>query len=225
MRLNKFIAHTGYCTRREAEALVKQGKVTVDGKIVTNPGDDVNEESGVHVDGVDLKTYEPSEYYLINKEKDNHSTKTEDNFGLIGLLKGTTAQQLQVLHPMSFAHTGLHVITNDQQLIERANRPEARIKCYYHVALVDGSDQDQLIEALNEAGLTSQPIEDEGYYHVEASAGPADEATIMNLAKKAKQQILRIDRTTYAGMTKKDLKRGWNRKLTTQEIIMLKHFV
>lgn len=226
MRLNKYIANQGLCTRREAEALIKNGVVRVDGITITNPGHDVAGTEVIVAQGVNVNKYETPEYYLINKEKNNHAVKTDDNYGLIGLLKGTVAQQLEVMHPMPYMHTGLHVITNDQEMIARMSAEEARIKCTYQVALAPDSKgaAESLIPALATSNLKAVIIEDD-YYDLSITAGPLAVDAITDTIIDASHIIARIDRMTYASMTKKDLKRGWNRKLTDQEVIMLKHFV
>lgn len=206
--------------------MIKKGVVRVDGVTITNPGHNVAGTEVIVAQGVNVNSYETPEYYLINKEKNNYAVKTDDNYGLIGLLKGTTAQQLAVMHPMPYMHTGLHVITNDQEMIARMTAPEARIKCTYQVALAPDNKAaaNSLIPALSAAGLEALAIEDE-YYDISITGGPLATDMITDTIIAQGQIIARIDRMIYAGMTKKDLKRGWNRKLTEQEIIMLKHFV
>lgn len=225
-RLNKYIANTGYCTRREAATLIKAGKVVVDGKVADNPGMPVDPTMVVTVEGRDIATYEPPEYYLINKPKQSSAIATDRDKGLIGLLKKTTARQLVVVHPMAINDTGLHVITNDGDLLHRLQQHAARIKCVYQLKAEPTITVDQITDwkdTLLQHGIALELIEDV-YYDIGLEAAADPRPILEALCKAASKEILRLDRTYYAGLTKKDLPRGWSRALTPQEVIMLKHF-
>jgi len=135
MRVNKYIAHTGYCSRRDADDLVEQGRVKVDGELVTEHGTRVREHQRVTVDGEVLEL-RALEHILLNKPKDTIST-TEDQKGRQTVLDvvGVPDDNPSGLFPVGRLDrntTGVLIITNDGDLAHRLMHPRYEVaKIYY----------------------------------------------------------------------------------------------
>lgn len=225
-RLNKYISNTGYCTRRQAAALIKDGKVTVDGIVADNPGIPITEGMVVSVKGIDIGDYEPPEYYLINKPKRAHAVPTADDRGLVTLIRGVKSKRMQVLHPLAYDDTGLHVLTNDKLMIQRVSDPDNRVKAVYQIKTeppLDEAAVEKWRASDDLKGVEVDLIEDV-YYDAGFEGGVSASTEVTRWCLANQRRVLRIDRTYFAGLTKKDLPRGWSRPLTEKEVIMLKHF-
>lgn len=225
-RLNKYIAHTGFCTRREAGEMIKKGKVSVDGELVDNPGLQVDDSNEILIEGVPLQNYEDPEYYLINKPKDFVCSPDEEGKYLLGLVKETKSKRLAIAHPLSAKGTGLQVVSNDEKLMARLLKNSATIKSVYHAKLgqeINRATADIWEEKLGDNIRYISIINDE-FYDIAIEAGAEIESMLTTFIAENGNEIIRLDRNYYAGLTKKDMPRGRCRKLTDKEVIMLKHF-
>lgn len=226
-RLNKYIAHSGYCTRREAADLIKKSKVTVDGKVINNPGFEVDDSVEILIEGKPLQEFEKLEYWLINKPKGfKADMKNLEGKHIIGLAKESTSKRLTVAHPMGEQHTGLHILSNDKALLERLDKKGDSIKTIYHIKLdqeVTRQTADEWEEKLGDA-IKYVAIIDDPYYDIAIESGADQVDHLATFLDKAGNHAERIDRIYYSGLIKKDMPRGWCRPLTEKEVIMVKHF-
>ncbi len=231
MTLNKYIAHSGQCSRRDAAEMVKQGKVKVNGELALDPGYRVQPFDIVTIAGKKLTPQKGRIYILLNKPK-GYITTTEDPEGrrTIMDLVDDTGSRLFPVGRLDRNTTGLILLTNDGDLAQKLSHPSYEIKKVYQVTLnkpLTKAHFDQIVD-----GLT---LED-GEVHVDALAY-LDEKNELGLEiHNGRNRIVRrifeslgyevekLDRVMYAGLTKKNLPRGHWRQLEEKEVIMLKHF-
>jgi 23S rRNA pseudouridine2605 synthase len=233
IRLNKFISNSGICGRREADQLISQGLITVNGEICTEMGRKVKRTDRVVYQGRKINPEKPV-YVLLNKPKDFITTTDDpmDRKTVMNLVGNACEERIFPVGRLDRNTTGLLLFTNDGELAAKLSHPSNEIKKIYQVTLdkpLTKNDEEAIIE-----GLT---LED----------GPAavDDLQVLSLDRKimgleihiGRNRIVRrifahlgyevtaLDRVMYAGLDKKDLKRGHYRFLSEQEVIRLKFFV
>jgi 23S rRNA pseudouridine2605 synthase len=231
--LNKYIAHGGICSRRDAADLIRHGKVTVNGKPVTEPGTKVMPTDLVKVNGKKVTISRNFVYILLNKPKD-YITTTDDPQGrrtVLDLIRAATTERVYPVGRLDRNTSGVLLLTNDGDLSQKLAHPSHEIKKVYHVTLdkaLTKADFDTII-----SGVT---LED-GFAHVDvmAYADPRDKAQIGLEIHSGRNRIVRrifehlgydvrgLDRVMYAGLTKKNVQRGKWRFLNEREIRILKY--
>lgn len=234
MPLNKYMAHSGVCARREAAEWVKQGKVHVNGSIVTEPGHKIGPDDVVKVNGKRIVPTRNMVYILLNKPKD-YLTTTDDPQGrktVLQLIKQATDERVYPIGRLDRNTSGVLLLTNDGDLAQILSHPSHEVKKIYEVRLdkpLTKKDFDSIIN-----GLT---LED-GFVAPDALAftDPRDKSIIGIEIHSGKNRIVRrifehlgydvqgLDRVMYAGLTKKNVNRGKWRFLTENEVRVLKHF-
>ena len=235
MRLNKYIAHSGLCSRRKAADLVKAGKILVNGKTEINPAIEMQDDDVVIYDGKILKPETNKIYLLLNKPK-NVVTTLNDEKGrrtVMDVVKNKVKERIYPVGRLDRATTGLLLLTNDGDLTKKLSHPSHKVKKYYHVTLdreVTESDMEKIRLGLElEDGLAEVDaaayIRDREMNEVGLEIHIGKNRIVRRIFESMGYEVIRLDRTYYAGLTKKDLPRGWSRFLTKQEIIMLKHFI
>lgn len=230
IRLNKFIANAGVCSRREADTFIAAGSVTVNGKPVTEMGYKVNRGDEVRFNGRLLKR-EKKEYVLLNKPK-NFITTTRDERGrrtVMELVAGASKSRLVPVGRLDRATTGLLLFTNDGDLAKKLTHPKHGVKKLYHVVL----DKPLKSEDFNkiEKGLTLDDgpvrvdqlsyIKDASKREVGIEIHSGRNRIVRRIFEHLGYNVAKLDRVVFAGLTKKNLPRGHWRHLTEQEIINL----
>lgn len=235
MRLNKYIAHCGICSRREAGELVKAGKVKVNGDTLLEPWYLVQSDDRVEYQGKTIRPEERKVYLLLNKPK-NTITSLKDERGrktVYDIVKNTIKERVYPVGRLDRNTLGLLVLTNDGDLAQKLAHPSHEVQKYYEVSL-DKEVTDEHIKMIKE-GLTLEDgkADVDGVHHI-ADKGKTEvgiklhigrNRIVRRIFKHLDYRVKRLDRTYYAGLTKKDLPRGHFRHLTKQEVIMLKHFI
>lgn len=234
MRLNKYVAHCGVCSRRQAAEYVKEGQVTVNGEKVTEPGYQVQEGDKIAFRGKVIRPEKKLVYLLLNKPKD-YITTAKDERGrrtVMDLVGNKVQERIFPVGRLDRATTGLLLLTNDGGLAEKLAHPSHKIKKLYQVVLdkpLAAADLDKI-----RAGLELEDgkavVDAVGYVRgakknevgIELHIGR--NRIVRRIFEHLGYQVVRLDRVYYAGLTKKDLPRGRWRHLTEQEVIMLKHF-
>jgi 23S rRNA pseudouridine2605 synthase len=231
--LNKYIAHGGICSRRDAAELIRQGKVSVNGKPVTEPGTKVMPTDLVKVNGKKVTISRNFVYILLNKPKD-YITTTDDPQGrrtVLDLIRAATTERVYPVGRLDRNTSGVLLLTNDGDLSQKLAHPSHEIKKVYHVTLdkaLTKADFDSII-----SGVT---LED-GLAHVDvmAYADARDKTQIGLEIHSGRNRIVRrifehlgydvrgLDRVMYAGLTKKNVQRGKWRFLNEREIRILKY--
>ncbi len=234
MRLNKYIAHAGICSRREADELIAAGSVKVNGKVVTEMGYQVMPGDEVSYGGEKLRS-EKLRYFLLNKPK-GFITTTDDpqeRRTVMMLMDGCCAERIYPVGRLDRATTGLLLFTNDGELAKRLTHPSTQVYKIYQVELnkpVTKEDMKKLLEGIE---LEDGPMHVDDIQYA-AVGGTIDKRIVGVELHSGRNRIVRrlfealgyevhkLDRTTFAGLTKKDLPRGRWRELTDKEVGFLK---
>ena len=234
MRLNKFIAHSGVCSRRAAAELVKGGEIKINGTTELNPSYMVEDADEVVYKGRKLRQEKNKVYLLLNKPV-GYVTTLDDEQGrrtVIDLVQKKVKERIYPIGRLDLNTSGLLLLTNDGDLAHKLSHPSQEIIKIYHVILNDDISEaeiDQIRKGLElEDGLA---IVDK-INHIKGA--PKNEVGIQlhmgknrivrRLFEHLGYHVNKLDRTYYAGLTKKDLPRGYSRFLSKQEIIGLRHF-
>jgi 23S rRNA pseudouridine2605 synthase len=232
MPLNKFISHAGVCGRREAAELVKDGKVTVNGDKIFEPGYKVTGKDKVVVKGKQVFLQKNSVYILLNKPKDFITTANDPQGRktVMDLVKNATPERVYPVGRLDRNTTGVLILTNDGELAQKLTHPSFEIKKIYEVTLdkpVTKKDLDAILE-----GVT---LED-GFVKADAAgyADPKNKAVVGVEIHSGRNRIVRrifehlgydvkgLDRVMFANLTKKNVERGKWRFLQEKEVRLLK---
>lgn len=231
IRLNKYIASTGVCSRREADEFIRAGLVTINGKLVTELGVKVSPGDVVKYNGETLKE-EKKVYILMNKPKD-YVTTVEDPHAkktVIDLVKGACKERIYPVGRLDRNTTGVLLLTNDGELTKRLTHPRFEKLKIYHVQLnknIRHGDMEKIA-----TGITL----DDGFIKADAInfADPVDKTQIgieihsgrnhivRRIFEHLGYEVVKLDRVYFAGLTKKNIHRGEWRFLSEKEITMLK---
>ena len=229
MRLNKYIANSGVCSRREADEFIAAGLVTVNGEVVTQMGARIRSTDDVRFNGERLKG-EEKVYILMNKPKD-FVTTTDDPHAertVMDLLAGHCEQRVYPIGRLDKSTTGVLLLTNDGALTEQLTHPSYNRKKIYQVDLdknLKKSDMDLLIQGVElEDGMAnvdeiSYIDENEKKIGLEIHSGR--NRIIRRMFEHLGYSVKKLDRVYFAGLTKKGVRRGAWRFLTPREIGML----
>lgn len=234
MRLNKYIAHAGVCSRRKAADLVKNGFIKVNGRKETNPAIEVNDEDEVEYLGKVLKPVKEKIYILMNKPR-NVITTMEDERGrktVWDVVKDKVEHKVYPVGRLDRNTTGLLLMTNDGDMAQKLSHPSTKIKKIYHVVLDKPLTEEHINQIAKGVVLEDgrikvdqiSYIQEEGPNHIGVELHSGKNRIIRRLFEHYNYEVEKLDRVFFAGLTKKDLPRGWSRNLKEKEIIMLKHF-
>jgi 23S rRNA pseudouridine2605 synthase len=231
--LNKYVAHAGVSSRRAAATLVKEGKVTVNGVVITDPGTKVLYTDTVKVAGKKVTVSSHFVYILLNKPKDFLTTTTDPQGRktVQQLISKATEERVYPIGRLDRNTSGVLLFTNDGDLAQKLSHPKNEMKKIYHVGL-DKPLTKQHFEKI----MGGIELED-GMARVDemAYADPKDKTQIGLEIHSGKNRIVRrifealgydvktLDRVMYAGLTKKNVQRGNWRFLTEKEIRALKY--
>lgn len=231
IRLNKFLANAGICSRREADEFITAGVVSVNGVVVTELGTKVKrtDEIKFHDQPVNI---ERKVYVLLNKPKDCVTTSDDpqERKTVMDFVKGACKERIYPVGRLDRNTTGVLLLTNDGDLASKLTHPKYLKKKIYHVYCdknVTKADLDQIV-----SGITL----DDGEIHADAVsyASETDKSQVGIEIHSGKNRIVRrifealgyrvikLDRVYFAGLTKKGLRRGDWRYLTEQEVNMLR---
>jgi 23S rRNA pseudouridine2605 synthase len=232
IRLNKFISNSGVCSRRDADIYIQSGNVKVNGIPVTEMGYLVKLTDVVNFDGVVL-TPEKKEYILLNKPK-NFTTALDEGQeyrNVLELVRGSTTAKIAPIGRMDKNTTGLLLFTNDTDMIRKFTLPSQKSSKIYQVSL-DKNLKFEDLEKISK-GLVLDGhrvfVEEISYIEKEAKSEvgiklrSSNVKVVRAIFENFEYDVLRIDRVSFAGLTKKNLPRGNWRFLTDQEIINLKN--
>jgi 23S rRNA pseudouridine2605 synthase len=231
VRLNKYIAGTGLCSRREADEYIKSGLITVNGKVITELGVKISPSDVVKYDGKNL-TEKKKIYILLNKPKD-YVTTTRDAHAkknVLELIHGFDKQRIYPVGRLDRNTTGVLLLTNDGDLTAKLTHPKFNKLKIYHVYLnkvLKASDIDIIAR-----GMTLQ----DGFIKVDSISyvNPGDKKQvgieihsgrnriIRRIFEHLNYKVVKLDRVYFAGLTKKGLARGKWRYLSEKEVSMLK---
>ncbi len=232
IRLNKYIANSGMCSRRDADIYIQSGNVKVNGVPVTEMGYKVKPGDVVNFDGANI-TPEKKEYLLLNKPK-NFTTSNEedaDHRNVLELVRGATNARLQPIGRMDKNTTGLLLFTNDTDMVRKFSLPNQKSPKIYQVSLDKNLKFEDLEKISNGVTLDGHRlfvdeisyIEGESKTEIGIKLKTPNVKVVRSIFENFKYNVLRVDRVSFAGLTKKNLPRGNWRFLTEQEIINLRN--
>ena len=231
IRLNRYIANSGVCSRREADELIKIGLISVNGVTITELGYKVNPNDEVRHEGKLLRREKPV-YILMNKPKGFLTTTAdpEDRNTVMHLIANFVKERVYPVGRLDRNTTGLLLLTNDGELAEKLMHPSYNVKKIYKVELdrpltkgdaqriVDGVRLEEGVAIVDDLAIVS---EDRKTVGIELHIGW--NRVVRRIFEALEYEVLKLDRTVYAGLTKKDLGRGEWRFLKPQELVILKH--
>jgi 23S rRNA pseudouridine2605 synthase len=232
LRLNKYISNSGACSRRDADIYIQSGNVKVNGIPVTEMGYLVKLTDVVNFDGAILIP-EKKVYILLNKPK-NFTTAMEEHAehrNVLELLRGATTSKIAPVGRMDKNTTGLLLFTNDTDMIRKFGLPSQKSSKIYQVSLdknlkfedLEKIEKGMLIDGHKVAVEEISYIEKEPKSEVGLKLKSSNVKVVRAIFEHFEYDVLRIDRVSFAGLTKKNLPRGNFRLLTEQEIINLKN--
>jgi 23S rRNA pseudouridine2605 synthase len=232
MPLNKYIAHSGECSRRDAADLVRQGKVKVNGELVLEPGYKVKHDDKVTMSGKKLTPQKGMVYILLNKPK-GFITTNDDPQGrktVMDLVGNSGVERLFPVGRLDKETSGLLLITNDGDLTQKLCHPAYDVKKVYQVTLdkpLTKADFDKIMDGLDlEDGIAKVDalayLEKKNELGIEIHSGR--NRIVRRIFESLGYEVTKLDRMMYAGLTKKNLPRSKWRYLDEREVVLLKHF-
>jgi 23S rRNA pseudouridine2605 synthase len=234
IRLNKFLSNAGICSRREADQFIVMGLVTVNGKLVTEMGFQVQRSDEVRYDGQIVKS-SPPVYILLNKPKGFVATKHGGNIkkSVQDLIRTAHPEKVPPIGDMGRTITGLLFLTNDDVLRKRLSQAQSKVKMIYKVTLekkISVADFEKLRKGvlLQNKAYSIKKID---YVNggtkkeIGVEVDNLSPSILVKIFEKINHKVFSMDRVMYANLTKKDLPRGRWRKLSEREIQLLHFYV
>ena len=231
VRLNRCLANAGICSRREADEFIQAGVVTVNGQVVTELGTKVlrSDEVKFHDQPV---TMEKKVYVLLNKPKDCVTTSDDpqQRKTVMDLVKNACPERIYPVGRLDRNTTGVLLLTNDGELASKLTHPKFLKKKIYHVFLdknITAHDMQQIAEGINleDGEIHADAIEyasdkDKSQVGIEIHSGK--NRIVRRIFESLGYRVVKLDRVLFAGLTKKNLRRGDWRFLTEKEVDMLR---
>lgn len=231
IRLNRFIANSGICSRRDADEHIKNGLVSVNGKVVSDMGIKVSLADDVRFRNRKLKA-EKKVYVLMNKPKDYVTTLDDPHaeHTVIELLGDDFPERVYPVGRLDKATTGVLLLTNDGDLAGKLTHPKFKRKKVYHVFLDTPVNKNDLLKftegiEVDDVTVVADAVsyadpDDKTQIGIELHSG--QNRVIRRMFESLGYKVKKLDRVYFAGLTKKNVKRGKWRFLTDKEISMLK---
>lgn len=234
MRLNKYVAHAGICSRRQAAEEIKKGKVTVNGNVVLEPFYQIKKGDKVAFDGKPISPEERLVYILMNKPKNVITTNSDElsRTTVMDIIGSRVSERIFPVGRLDRDTTGLLLLTNDGDLAKKLTHPSHKVKKVYKIWLDKPLTRKHMQEIgagleledgkamVDRIGYASEDKKNEVL--VELHIGK--NRVVRRIFESLGYTVDKLDRIYFGGLTKKDLPRGNFRFLTEKEVIMLRHF-
>jgi 23S rRNA pseudouridine2605 synthase len=231
MRLNRFIANAGVCSRREADKYISAGLVTVNGNIITEMGVKVKMNDDVRFDGRKLNA-EKKIYLLLNKPKD-FVTTTDDPHAertVMELVKDACPERIYPVGRLDKSTTGVLLFTNDGELSDRLTHPSHNIKKIYQVSLDKPLTKNDMLQVAEGVELEDGVIAADAISYIDGKnkteigmeIHSGRNRIVRRIFEHLGYKVKKLDRVYFAGLTKKNLPRGKWRFLSHKEVQFLK---
>ncbi len=230
MRLNKYIANSGLCSRREADENIALGLVTVNGKIITEMGYKVMPSDDVRFDGRRINP-EPKVYVLLNKPKGfATTTSAEKGKTVMDLVANATPVRIKPIGRLGRNSTGLLLFTNDDVVVQKFTNSSRGVERLFHISLDRNLKHEDFKKIQEGLKIDEKTVEVEEISYIEGSSKSeiglkiknTGNSIIRTIFEALNYSILRIDCVAIGHLTKKDLPRGHWKHLTKQELNTLK---
>lgn len=232
MRLNRFLANAGFCSRREADNFIKAGVVTVNGTVVSELGAKVIPAKDKVLFHEQLVRSEKKVYVLLNKPKDCVTTTDDPNarITVMDLVKNACNERIYPVGRLDRNTTGVLLLTNDGDMAAKLTHPKYNKKKIYHVFLdkpLTKLDMQRIATGIElEDGLIQSDeihfVEDDDKKQVGIEIHSGRNRIVRRIFEHLGYKVIRLDRVYFAGLTKKNLPRGKWRFLSEQELAMLR---
>lgn len=234
MRLNKYLAHCGIASRRAADTLIMQGHVTVNGTVVQEMGYKVKQKDVIVFKGKPIKPVDKLVYILLNKPRNVLCTSSDEKGRktVIDIIAQKVPERVYPVGRLDRNTSGLILLTNDGELTKKLSHPSHKVPKVYQVTLdknLSLTDMEQI-----RTGITLEDgeikadslhfIEGESKREVQIELHSGKNRIVRRIFESLGYEVVKLDRIYYAGLTKKNLPRGFYRSLTKEEVRMLKHF-
>lgn len=230
IRLNRYVANAGICSRREADIYIAAGNVTVNGKPISEMGYKVKLTDDVRFDGQRLNPIK-KEYVLLNKPKDFETTGRDSRGrrSATSLVAGASKSELTAVDKLEKSTTGLMLFTNDGELSKKLTRPKNGLRKIFHVTLTkelrsadlkriqEGVTVEENIVRVQDISFVDNSPKNQVGIEIFSSRNNI----VKRLFEELGYEITILDRVVYHSLTKKDLPRGHWRYLTEQEVVNL----
>ena len=235
IRLNRYIANAGICSRRKADELIEAGVISVNGEVVSELGYKVNPSKDIiRYNGETLKR-EKMTYVLLNKPKD-YITTTDDpqeRRTVMHLVEKASKERIYPVGRLDRNTTGLLLMTNDGDLAEKLSHPRNNITKIYQVELNKNLSQGDFNKIEYGLELEDGPIKPDALSYVQGASKreigiqihTGKNRIVRRIFEHLGYEVVKLDRVVYGSLTKKDLPRGRWRYLDEKEIIQLKHLI
>lgn len=231
IRLNKYMANAGICSRREADEYIQNGLVKVNGEVVTELGTKITHSDVVEYDGK-VVTLESKCYILLNKPKDCVTTSDDPNGRLtvLDIIKGACEERVYPVGRLDRNTTGVLLLTNDGDLASKLTHPKFVKKKIYHVWTDKDISEEDMQRIADGIELEDGPIHADAIsYATETDRNQAGieihsgrNRIVRRIFEHLGYHVTKLDRVYFAGLTKKNLPRGRWRYLTQEEVNFLK---
>ena len=231
IRLNKFMANAGICSRREADEFIQQGLVKVNGVVVTELGTKISHSDTVEYDEK-MVALERKAYILLNKPKDCVTTVDDPNgrMTVMDLVKGACSERIYPVGRLDRNTTGVLLLTNDGELASKLTHPKYVKKKIYHVWTDKDISEEDMQRIADGIELEDGPIHADAIsYATETDRNQAGieihsgrNRIVRRIFEHLGYHVTKLDRVYFAGLTKKNLSRGRWRYLTQEEVNYLK---
>ena len=230
-RLNKYIAQSGVCSRREADELIKSGRIKVNSKVITEMGYQVMPEDKVH-HGQKLLSKERLVYVLLNKPKDFITTTDDpqERKTVMQLVSNACSERIYPVGRLDRNTTGVLLLTNDGELSKKLTHPSHQIGKIYQIELnkpIEEEHFSQIKEGIElEDGLIKVDdiaILDDSNLALGVEIHSGKNRIVKRIFESFGYEVSKLDRVMFAGLTKKDLSRSKWRFLKQREIVKLKY--
>lgn len=231
IRLNKYLAHSGVASRREADNLIAAGLVEVNGKTVTEMGYKVKPEDEVKFNGSLLKQ-EEKVYLLLNKPKGFITTVDDPKARktVMDLVAGATQERIYPVGRLDRKTTGVLLFTNDGDMAKKLTHPSHGARKIYEVTLDKNLSQTDFHKIQDGLKLEDGEIkvdeisyiENKGRNHIGLVLHSGRNRIVRRIFAHLEYEVIKLDRVFFAGLTKKNLPRGQYRKLAKDEVNFLK---
>ena len=231
--LNKFIAHAGICSRREAADLVKEGRIKVNNIVIYEPGFKVMSNDNILFNNKQLHLQKNLVYILLNKPKD-YITTAKDTHGrktVFELIKHATAERVYSVGRLDRNTTGVLLLTNDGELTQKLTHPSFEVKKVYEVKLdkpLHKKDMESILNGFNlEDGFIAADAvgyadaKDKSLIGIEIHSGR--NRIVRRIFEHLGYNVKNLDRVLFANLTKKNIERGKWRFLKEKEVRLLKY--
>ena len=230
MRLNKYIAHSGYCSRRKADQLIFDQKVLINDVLILNPATFVAETDIVLVDNQRISLTEQKLYYLLNKPLYTVSTAQDEKnrSTVVDIIK--TDYRIYPIGRLDYMTTGILLLTNDGILTQKLSHPSTEIKKTYAVQLRGEITDEHLAELKSGVSIDNRITYPAKISHIVKQNNTSDfqieihegrNRQIRKMIDILGYTLLSLDRIRYGSLTYSDLERGEYRPLTASELNIL----